>query len=311
MNASFNRRRFLQIAAAATLLPECTFAASNAFRWHGTALGARSSMVLVGVDPIRGQEIGARVQAEIDRLESIFSLYRADSAISTLNEHGRLEYPPPEFLEVLSLCGALAAATGGAFDPTVQPVWQLYFNCMRQARDPSPKELARVCRSVGWNNVAYGPDEVRYGRSGMAITLNGIAQGYITDRIAEMLRAEGLSDLLIDMGEITAMGGHIGGSPWQAGVADTQGRIVRRIQLRDRALATSAPGGTILDPAGRVGHIFDPRTGAPVKQWSLVSVSAPTATIADGLSTGFCAMSRSKIMRVLNSHTQVNVEAII
>ncbi|WP_193175320.1 FAD:protein FMN transferase [Oricola nitratireducens] len=311
MSTSFNRRRFLQIAAAATLMPETAFAAGKAFRWHGTSLGARSSMFLVGVDQIRGREIAVRVQAEIDRLESIFSLYRADSAVRTLNERGRLEHPPSELLEVLSLCGALAAITDGAFDPTVQPVWRLYSECMRRGREPSFAELAQACRSVGWSNVAYGPDEIGFEQPGMAITLNGIAQGYITDRIAEMLRAEGLSNLLIDMGEIAAAGEHGDGSPWQAGIADTKGRIVRRIQLRNRALATSAPSGTVLDPAGRVGHIFDPRTGIVAKRWNLISVSAPTAAIADGLSTGFCALSRPEIGAVLESYVQAKVETII
>lgn len=311
MNANLSRRRFLQITAAATLLPQAASAAAAAFHWRGTALGARASIVLVGVNQTRGQEIATRVEAEIDRLESVFSLYRADSALRILNERGRLERPPAEMLEAFSLCGALSTVTAGAFDPTVQPVWHLYSDCLRKAREPSTEELEQVCQSVGWNNVVYGPDEVRFRQSGMAITLNGIAQGYVTDRVAGMLRVEGLNDLLIDMGEVAAKGGRDDGSPWQAGIADTEGRIVRRIQLRDRALATSAPGGTLLDPAGRIGHIFDPRTGAVAKQWKLVSVSAPTAAVADGLSTSFCAMSRSEITRVLESFKQARVEAII
>ena len=50
-----------------------------------------------------------------------------------------------------------------------------------------------------------------------------------------------------------------------AGVADPDGRIVRRLTLSDRALATSAPKGTVLDPSGELGHIFDPERGLEAK----------------------------------------------
>ena len=310
MHVKIDRRRFLQIAAAVTLLPGAGFAATSDFRWRGVALGARSSMVLAGVDQARGQEIAARMQAEIDRLDAIFSLYRGNSAIRALTARGRLTAPPAELLEALSLCSALVAATGGAFDPTVQPVWRLHAERLRQGRKPSRGEVTEACGVVGWDNVAFGPDEIAFRRPGMAITLNGVAQGYITDRIAALLRAEGMRDVLIDMGEIAATGGHSDGSPWQAGIADPQGSVVRRIQLRDRALATSAPRGTVLDPDGRVGHIFDPRTGATAERWNLVSVSAPTAAIADGLSTGFCLMPRSGMAAALELHDGAKIEML-
>ena len=106
----------------------------------------------------------------------------------------------------------------------------------------------------------------------MALTLNGIGQGYVADRVAALLEAEGLTNILIDTGEFRALGGHPQGGAWPVKLA--QGGTVA---LRGRALATSAPLGTTFDQAGRIGHILDPRSGRPVAGvWQAVSVSAPT-----------------------------------
>ena len=146
----------------------------------------------------------------------------------------------------------------------------------------------------------------------MALTLNGVAQGYIADRIADLLRAEGMARVLVDMGEIHAVGSRADGTPWRAGIALPGGDLrPGSVPLVDRALATSAPLGTVLDPAGRIGHIVDPRTGRPGGLWRQVSVSASRAALADGLSTGFCLMSRDLIERAVAAYPGMRLEALL
>jgi len=272
-----SRRRFLTISAAALAVPASAAAAESAARWQGVALGAAASMVLAGVDPLAARPVFARLEAEIDRLEGIFSLYRADSALSRLNRAGSLDAPPPELLELLTLAGAVHTASGGAFDPTVQPLWHAL---------ASGGDAAAARRLVGWKDLRFGPREVRLARPGMALTLNGIAQGYVTDRIAATLKGAGFGNVLVDIGEVAALGRRPGGTPWRAGVADPQGHILHRVALRDRALATSAPSGTMLG-AGQ-GHILGPRGQQPKRR--LVTVSADRAAVADGLSTALCLL---------------------
>lgn len=102
---------------------------------------------------------------------------------------------------------------------------------------------------------------------GMALTLNGIAQGYIGDRVAALLEAEGLTDILIDTGEHRALGQMPGGGGWPARLA--QGGAA----LRNRALATSAPLGTVFDSEGRFGHILDPAPASPPRRSGAPSAS--------------------------------------
>ena len=124
------------------------------------------------------------------------------------------------------------------------------------------------------------PDRIAFARHGMAITLNGIAQGWITDRIADLLRAGGVTSTLVDMGEIRGVGPH----PWRVSLPGPDGSI---LALTDRAVATSAASGFAFDPAGRFTHILDPRSGATPNRYASITVVASTAAAADALSTGF------------------------
>ncbi|MET4101582.1 thiamine biosynthesis lipoprotein [Roseovarius sp. MBR-78] len=293
---TLTRRRFLSISAAALSVPAAAQAGESA-RWQGVALGAPASMVLAGVTPPAARPVFAALEAEVLRLERIFSLYRDDSALARLNAQGHLDAPPPEMLDLLSLAGAIHDATGGAFDPTVQPLWR--------ARATGGDEAA-ARGLIGWQGVRFDAQTVTLARPGMALTLNGIAQGYITDRIADLLRSRGFGDVLVDMGEVVARGRRGDGAAWQAGIAAPDGALVGRVTLRDRALATSAPMGTRL--VGGRGHIIDPVGGQARR--TLVSVSAPRAAVADGLSTALCLVDDVTAERAVARFAGARIEAL-
>ncbi|WP_349305016.1 FAD:protein FMN transferase [Marivita sp. GX14005] len=276
------RRRFLAISAAAFAVPGIA-RAEPVYTWQGVALGARATLRLAHPD---AKAIAERVASEISRLEDIFSLYRAESALSRLNRDAALENPPFELLECLSLAGAVHNASSGRFDVTVQPLWAAYAEAGARGSLPAAGEIEVATAKTGWSKVSLAPSAITL-EQGMALTLNGIAQGYIADRVAQMLEKEGLTDILIDTGEFRAIGGHPGGGAWPVKLA--AGGSVR---LATRALATSAPLGTSFDAGGQVGHILDPRTGKPgTSKWREISVTARSAALADALSTAACLMS--------------------
>ena len=309
---AITRRRFVAISAAATTLPHAAFGAAPVTRWRGVALGAGASLTLVGISEVEAAPVIARVQSEIDRLEAIFSLYRAESALCRFNRTGRLTSPQPEMLELLTLCGAIHRQTGGAFDPTIQPLWALHAEAAAIGRMPSDVEINSARARTGWADVRFDTGAIFFTRPGMALTLNGVAQGYIADRIADLLRGVGMARVLVDMGEIHAVGCRADGTPWRAGIALPDGDLrPGSVPLVDRALATSAPLGTVLDPAGQIGHIVDPRTGRPGGLWHQVSVSAPRAALADGLSTAFCLMPRGPIERAVAAYSGARVESLL
>ncbi|MEX3007842.1 FAD:protein FMN transferase [Hoeflea sp. TYP-13] len=311
MTLNLTRRRFLTLTAAAAALPGPALAAAPVAKWRGVALGAAASMTLKGIDQGEASGIFAAVEAEISRLEDIFSLYRKNSALARLNRSGALESAPAELAELLSLSDALHTMTGGAFDPTIQALWQLYARATSNGSVPSASEIEATRKRCGWEHLIRHGGSVSFARDDMALTLNGIAQGYITDKVAALLRQRGLTDIAIDMGEVVALGRGPAGESWRAGISAPDGTIVRQIPLENRALATSAPLGTVLDPSGSIGHILDPLTGKPGGHWKLVSVSAERAALADGLSTAFCLMPRIEIDAVVAANTDVSLEILV
>lgn len=294
------RRRFLTITAglgALAALPRAVSAdpagaaTPELHVWRGTAMGSAATIALSHPD---APALAAAAVAEIARLEGVFSLYRQDSALARLNRDGALAAAPPELLDCLSLAGAAHRATDGLFDPTVGPLWTLYAERHSAGTAPTAAEIAAVRARTGWDGVALRENGVRLA-PGMALTLNGIAQGYVADRVADLLAARGLRDVLVDTGEIRALGGapQGGGTGTDGVTGDWPVTLASggRLGLRDRALASSAPLGTTFDQEGRVGHIIDPRDGrtAPAR-WVQISVSAPSAAMADALSTAGCLM---------------------
>jgi thiamine biosynthesis lipoprotein len=295
------RRRCLTILAASAAglaLPAGAGAAVPAQRWSGMALGAPAALVVRHDDAARSTRLIEAAVAEIRRLERIFSLFDPSSALARLNGTGRLDDPPFELVDLLHQARAVHDATGGAFDPTVQPLWRRHAEAAAAGRAPDPEALRAARAAVGMEAVAVDTHEIAFGRPGMALTLNGIAQGYVTDRIADLLRAGGLAHVLVDLGEIRATGERSPGEPWRIGL----GTAEEIVPVTDGAVATSATFGTVMDAAGGIGHIIDPRLGRPSPgNWRRVSVLHPRATIADGLSTGFVLLDRTAIDRALEA----------
>lgn len=301
MTSKLTRRRFLTISAACTVVATPGWASEN-IRWHGRALGADTTMVLTGLSEGQAQPVIQAVEQELQRLENIFSLYREDSEVARLNINGQLVAPSADLLNVLSLSASIHEATSGAFDPTVQPVWQAL---------ASGRDTVTAREVVGWQYVRFDTHDVRLTRLGMALTLNGIAQGYVTDQIAALLRRRGLDNVLIDMGEIAAIGPKPDGHDWRAGISQPDGRIVRHVALRDRALATSAPYATVFPTANKMGHIIDPKADLAGPKQTLVSISAPSAAVADGLSTACCLLELDMAHIAVSGFADAEIELFI
>ena len=310
------RRGFLRIAAAAAagaLCPGLARGATPSWRWVGSALGARASITVHHRDRGESRRIVGACLAEIRRLESVFSLHRPDSALSRLNRDGVLDAPPPELVTLLSESLAIGDRTRGAFDVTVQPLWRLYrehFAAAGHGADGPPEAaLAKARQAVDRGALEVGPSRIRLLRPGMALTFNGIAQGYITDRVAALLRDAGLSSVLLDLGEIRALGARDGGAPWRVGLPGQAQDMPLEI-AGSQAVATSAPAAFRFDAGGEHHHLFDPATGRSASHHASVTVRAPTATRADALSTAFCLLPEEAIRSVVAREEDTRVRLL-
>lgn len=315
-----SRRRFLSIAAAtagAGVLPAWLNRVQASpllepVTWQGIALGADAQLRIYHDDKQAAQVLIERVLAEVSRLEGIFSIYQEDSAISRLNAQGYLDNPPKELLQLLSRSQYFGELTQGLFDPSVQTLWNLYAQHLADpthATAPADDLLQQTLKSVDYKQISLGTQRIEFLVPGMQITLNGIAQGYITDRVTELLRQAGLERVLVNMGEIRGLDLLQQAEPWRVGIRsphDDKAQLTH-IALRNEAIATSAGSGTPLDAAGRITHLFNPLTGLSTPLYQSVSVIAEDATTADALSTAFSLMPLDKVQAIAKSLANVQV----
>jgi thiamine biosynthesis lipoprotein len=307
------RRRAIRIVAAAAGLPlmiaavRATAPPARMFQWEGEVLDGEAELTLWHTDAALCQRTFLKIRAEIARYERIFSLYRPDSEISRLNAAGALKGPAPELRALIEESQRFGALSGGAFDISVQPLWQLYEAHFWSHTHVVPDIIARaqdVARElVDFRRIETGAGRIAFAREGMGITLNSVAQGFITDAIADMLRNEGFETAVVDLGEYRTLGRHPDGHPWRIGIRNAllAGVVDRVIELDDTALAVSGGYGTTFEPTGHFHHIFDPQTGASANNLADAVVIGPRATVATALAVAICVVGEERARALLQA----------
>lgn len=256
------------------------------------ALGAEMSITALHEDALRAAQAIDAAFAAIDEVEAVMSLYRPTSQLCLLNRTGVVANPDGRFVEVLSLAQDIAARSRGKFDITIQPLWKLHADSARAGRAPSEAELTFARELVDWRKLAISPRELRLHRRSMAVTLNGIAQGYAADRALAALRQHGIEHALVNSGEMGSLGQSARGDRWGVGIQHPRAAdsYVAIADLDGRCLATSGDYATTFDGDPARHHLLDPATGRSAGEFSSVSVVAPTGMLADALSTAVFVM---------------------
>jgi len=307
---AMRRRKFLLLSLGASLGTLASRASGfggerpPAALSRGTrALGTDIFMTVFHEDrAVAGRAIEAAF-AEIERVEQIMSLYRPGSQLSVLNRTGHLRNPHPDLLGILRKSRSLSERTGGAFDVTVQPLWEVYSRCRREGRLPGESELRLARAKVGWQHMRLSDDEILMEKAGCQITLNGIAQGFAADAALRLLEAKGIRHALVDAGEFAAHGRPAGREAWKVAIKHPR-RVepfAAQVPLKDFCLATSGDYETYFSPDFRDNHLLDPRTGRSPLHFASVTVLAPTACEADALSTALFVLGLDKGRKLLES----------
>ncbi len=262
-------------------------------QWTGVALGADANIQIHHRDPEFSELVLKACMAEIELCENMFSLHNNASVLSRLNKSGKIEQAPNAFIELLETSKEFFTGTAGHFDPSVQPLWHAYKDCVGSGAVNVGLLHERVSEArclIGYERVRLGEGSVAL-QPGMALTLNGIAQGFLADRVTKVLRRHGIKSALVETGETYGLGVYPSDREWQLGIPSPVSPVLSyTVSLNNRALATSSPAGTIFDPEGRYHHLFNPHDGMCADGFASISVSAPSAAMADALSTAFASM---------------------
>ncbi len=253
----------------------------------GWALGTQTAVTVFSKDASQAEQAIDAAFRELNRVEDVMSLYRPDSEICRLNRDGFLNSPDPDLVEVLNLAKQLSKDTGGAFDVTIQPLWNVHFKHAEGGTIAPAEEIKEALAKVDWQRVSISPERIELDGEGTAITLNGVAQGFAADAVGRTLAGFGIQHALIDTGEIGAIGSHAEKDSWSIGIKHPrkENDFLGLAALNGRCLATSGDYETRFSDDYSQHHLLDTRTGLSPVELSSVSVVAKTALQADALST--------------------------
>ena len=279
--------------------------------WNGMALGSQAEITIYHPNEKEAQKILKKSVGELITLENLFSLYKNNSQLSLLNKKGYIENPHPEMVNILNLSKKYSEMTNGAFDVTVQPLWNIYNESFTtHGKPPSSTQISNALKLVDWKSIKVEKNKISYAIEGMSSTLNGIAQGYITDKIAENLINSGINNTLVQLGEYRGIGAHPDGRPWRLLLSNPEHTdSIGEVEFTNASIATSAGLGTPFDLSGKYHHIFNPKTGNNANKYLQVSVTSKTAAEADALATAFLIMDQKKSENIAK-HLKVGFEIL-
>lgn len=264
--------------------------ADHWLRLHRAAMACRFEVLLSGEDQ-RHTAAAHDALAEADRLDAAWSIFRDDSAISTLNRDAAAAPVAvgDELFALLALAQDLWRRTGGAFDVTTTPLSRCWGFVARDGRVPAAAEIEAARACVGLQHVTLDAQArtVRFAAPGVAINLGAIGKGAAVDAIAARLARRGVGHALVSAAgsSARAIGGRDGGFTVDI-TSPLVDRPLARLRLRRGACGTSGVGlQAIVADGRRFGHVIDPRTGWPAEGVLSATVVAADAATADALST--------------------------
>ncbi|SFO90976.1 FAD:protein FMN transferase [Pseudomonas borbori] len=280
--------------AFATALTGCLHS-GKVEEFGGPTMGSTYSVKYVTAEGVADAlTLKAETEAILGEIDRQMSTYREDSVISAFNRApaGSCMAVPAGMLEVVRMGLQLAQESGGAFDPTLEPLLNLWgFGPQaRVERVPSAEQLAEARLRSGYRHLRIDGRQLCKDVD-LQLDLNSIAAGYTVERIVSRLTELGVGSYLVDVtGELKGAGKKPDGQSWRIAIEaprDDQRVAQRILQLDGYGISTSGDYRNYFEENGvRYSHTLDPQTGAPITHTlAAVTVADPSTLRADGLST--------------------------
>jgi thiamine biosynthesis lipoprotein len=249
------------------------------------AMGTTFSVILYGSERASLERAGRAALDEAHRVDALISNYQPTSEWSRVNRDaaaGPVQVSQESF-DLIAACSAYSQQSGGAFDITVGPLMRAWGFFKDEGALPAPSAIASAAMRVGYERVQLDAAQrtVRFTTPGMEIDPGGIGKGYAVDRMAAILKRQGVDAALVSGGGSSVYG--LGAPPdeprgWAVPIrapADPH-TAASTVFLRDLSVSTSGSYEKFFRAGGKIySHIMDPRTGYPAETIGSVSIVAP------------------------------------
>src|SRR5262249_49637607 len=259
------------------------------------AMGTVLNLRVEGQDRAAALDASEAAALEVARVEELLSTWKTGGPLDRLN-HSQPNEPVEVGAEVAGLLREVltwSSRTDGAFDPTVAPLvsaWDL----RGKGRVPSGGEVAGVLARVGRDKISVDVARGRAlrRRSDTGVDEGAWGKGYALDRAAAAIEKAGGVPVVVDLGgQILARG------RTTVAIADPRerGHVLGSVAICDASVSTSGNSERSVTAQGlRVGHLLDPHTGFPAFDFGSATAVAPSAFVADVLSTAFFVLGPEK-----------------
>lgn len=244
-----------------------------------------------------GDEIIIDAEQEIRRLENLLSVTVESSDISKLNAAAGKEALDMQIdTQVLLAKGKeLGEKTGGAFDIAISPIVKAWGFTEEEHHVPTQAELNALLPVTDPSDVILDAGKAYLQKEGMAVDLGGIAKGYTSDKVSELLKEKGVESAIVSLGgNVVGIGRKPDGEKWEVALANPldANDYCGLISIEDKAVVTSGGYQRFFEENGRkYHHIIDPATGYPAESGLLsVTIISESGTEADVLSTALFVM---------------------
>lgn len=243
-------------------------------------------------------------EKEIIYLDNTLRRGSDDSEIYKINEGQNIEVSE-ETAKIVSDALDICSSTDGAFDISIAPVMDLWGFYTKDFYVPDKNELLTELSKVDYNNVEVDGNKILLSNN-CQIDLGGIAKGYLSDKIMDIFKQDGIESGIISLGgNVQTLGKKNDGSQWKVAIQNPDDNTyIGGMSISAKAVITSGGYQRFFESDGEVyHHIIDPATGYPAKSGvKSVSIISDNGTLADGLSTAIFVMGLDEGTQYWRTH---------
>lgn len=302
--ASLNRRRFLQIIAVAGATASCwklgLFGSTRplqAARRSQTIMGTVLNFTVYGPDRDACEEAISKTIGKMELLESHLSRHMEDSELATLNRLGRLNDPSTHILDVLTMAGDIYSKTSGAFDVTILPLLHMHESIRGENDHPDQESFAATKGLVNFEQLHIDEEKILFSKKNMAVSLDGIAKGYIVDQGIGILKDHGFNNVYLEAGgDLMVSGQKDEHSPWRIALRPPRTEKAQKpviLEVSNKAVATSGDYLQSFTADLKHHHIIHPQNGFSPLELASCTITAPNVALADCLSTAVMVLGKA------------------
>lgn len=299
------RASFLVYITAILLLVGCD-SGPEIITISGSKMGTSYHVTVVADQPAP-DDLAERIDALLDTVDQSMSTYKTESELSQFNRLavGSQQQISADFAQVLAVSENVWRLSGGAFDPTVGPLVDLWgFGPTPSDIVPEQAQIDAAREALGFEYLTHNNNELAKTRP-VQVDLSAVAKGYGVDLVADLLEMLALPDYLVEVGgEMRVSGSNPEGNPWRVAIElpSLMPQVERIIALEDIAVATSGDYRNYFEQQGvRYSHTIDPRSGRPIThRLASVTVLAEQCAYADAWATAFMVLGDKEGLALAN-----------